>query len=729
MAAGRLSLDSLNLSDPKVALHGWKGSFDQYLAKIQENPQMVLATASQHLFRALCLHGTKEEIVRGKKKTRWLAFDDPVNSGANALHGHQMVIERLMNHIQSAAELSGSEKKILLFYGPPGGAKSTAIRLLREVLINYSKSDAGWYFTHSWVIPEDADKEDREFLRGLYGLVRGEKSHRCPIHEKPFGLLPGSVREGILNELNESPAVGLDGLPKEANEARDIITFRGKDCCPYCTMMIEALSQRHDGDVAAVLRRYVSVERMILSDTRRDGVATLNPRPPQDFSDTEVMGSINPVALMEHGRKSDPRVLEPEDGVIPAANQGLLELVEMFKIALKQLTSMLNLAEEGTVQPQGSSNLHIDTVVFAATNIPELKKFLGAAESQALKDRMEMIQFPYNTSIKAEVRVLTRRFSARQFNKGGSRHIAPLTTEIVAMLGVASRLDLPEGLGLSVKAGKIEKARLYDGEYSGKGNAEEIMKAIKQQAEKSVDADPETIEGMFGISPRVLMSVMSNASSSVKAGECITPFVVLDVLEKKISKDISLSQEKRQAYLSILADVKSALDEELKSHLMKAVTSDQDAIVNLFEMYLRNVTADDAARDSRNKEARVLNPVTGFEEPVDAELMRSIEDEIGIAPAGARDYRTNLLRMIGRSRGNFTHDSDQQLDSALKQVIFKDVGKHLDLTSMHRVPTNETEKAQYNKILEGFLSLGYCHECGPIGLHMAARALRATKKD
>src|SRR5690606_32514899 len=131
-------------------------------------------------------------------------------------------------------------------HGPVGSAKSTIARGLKKGLEHYSKTDEGAFYTFSWI-------DDPRDPHGLLG--EGVTEYQTPMHEEPLLLIPETMREQFLEELNK----GLDGDYR--------VQLKG-DLCPASRFIFKKLMDKYNGDVARVLD-FVKVQRLILSEADR----------------------------------------------------------------------------------------------------------------------------------------------------------------------------------------------------------------------------------------------------------------------------------------------------------------------------------------------------------------------------------------------------------------------------------------------------------------------------
>src|SRR5882762_1709070 len=137
----------------------WTGTFNDYLSLVTENPR-VSRNAYQRLYDMIVSYGTVDYKLMKEKMVHYNFFDDPIESGRDAVYGLDKPLMRLVGHIKSGAFGYGTERRVLLLHGPVGSAKSTIVRLLKKGLERYSRSPEGGMYTFAWTnIANDVEKE------------------------------------------------------------------------------------------------------------------------------------------------------------------------------------------------------------------------------------------------------------------------------------------------------------------------------------------------------------------------------------------------------------------------------------------------------------------------------------------------------------------------------------------------------------------------------------------
>jgi serine protein kinase len=621
----------------------WTGSFDDYLSLVTENPR-VARNAYQRLYDMIMSYGTVDYKLMKERMVHFNFFDDPMDSGRDAVYGLDKPLMRLVGHAKSAAYGYGTERRVLLLHGPVGSAKSTIVRLLKKGLERYSRTPEGALYTYRWVFKD--------------GEYRGE--HDCPMHEEPLRLIPEESRKKVLSELNE----GLDGgYPLQVDGA----------LCPFCRFYYGVLLKKYQGDWSRMIE-HVQVYRLALSEKDRIGIGTFQPKDEKNQDSTELTGDVNYRKIAEYGSDSDPRAFN-FDGEFHVANRGVIEFIEVLKLDVAFLYELLGASQEHSIKPKKFAQTNIDLVIIGHTNEPEYRKLQNNELMEAFRDRTVKVDIPYITTLTHEIQIYKKDFN-RQKIKG--KHIAPHTIEMAAMWAVLTRLELPKKAQLNL----MQKLKLYDGKTMP-GFTEENVKELQNEAKR---------EGLDGISPRYIQDKISNALVNDENQSCINPFMVLNELESGLRHhSLITNDEHRKRYAELLAVVKEEYEDVVKNEVQRAISADEEAIAKLCANYVDNIKA-------YTQKEKVKNKYTGQDEEPDERLMRSIEEKIEIPESRKDDFRREIMNYIGALAVDgkaFDYKTNARLQKALELKIFEDQKDSIKLTSL---VSNVVDKETQEKI-------------------------------
>jgi len=617
----------------------WKGSFAEYLDTVRQQPE-VTRTAYQRVYDMIIAEGTYP-VEGAKELVRYKFFDDPHNSGDDAIYGLTKPLMELVNVFKAASLKFGSERRVLLLHGPVGSSKSTIARLLKRGLERYARTDDGALYTFGW-------KEDD-------GTITWD-----PMNGEPLQLIPEEHREQIMTFLNEGRG------PEEFR-----IEIAG-DVCPLSRFYFKLRLDKHDGDWTKVLGDVV-VRRLFLSEKDRVGIGTFQPKDEKNQDSTELTGDINYRKIAEFGSDSDPRAFN-FDGEFNVANRGLIEFIEVLKLDVAFLYDLLGASQEHKIKPKKFAQTDIDTVIIGHTNEPEYRRLQSNEFMEALRDRTIKIDIPYVTVLGDEIKIYNKDYNPNRVR----RHIAPHTLEIAAMWSVLTRLEDPKHHGLSL----LQKLKLYNGKTLPGFTAENI-KQLRREVKH---------EGMLGISPRYVQDKISNALVANTNATSLNPFMVLNELEAGLAHHSLIpSEELRERYKQLVSIVKDEYTDIVKNEVQRAIAADEEALTRLCANYIDNVKA-------YTQRERVKNRFTGQDEEPDERLMRSIEERIDIPESRKDDFRREIMNYIGAlaiDGKTFNYKTNERLQKALEMKLFEDQKDTIKLTSL---VSNVVDKDTQEKI-------------------------------
>jgi serine protein kinase len=482
----------------------------------------------------------------------------------------------------------------------------------------------------------------------------------CPMHEEPLHLIPNDLRSDVEKEF---------GLYVEG------------DLCPHCRYMIDNQYRGRIEDVP--------VKRIAFSEKYRVGVGTFTPSDPKSQDISELVGGIDLSTIGEVGVESDPRAYR-FDGELNIANRGIMEFVEMLKTDEKFLYVLLTLSQEQNIKTGRFSMIYADEVVVSHTNEHEYQAFVGNKKSEALQDRIILAKVPYNLRVSDEIKIYEKLLKQSALQ---NVHIAPYTLRIASVFAVLTRLEPSKKAGMS----PMKKLRLYDGE-----DIEDFkQKDIKELQEEAVR------EGMDGISPRYVINRLSNALIKQNV-TCINPIDALRALRDGLDQHTSITREERERYLNFINEARKEYDEMARKEVQRAfVYSYEESARTLLNNYLDNVEA------YCNK-TKLRDPITDEEMEPDEQLMRSIEEQIGITDNAKRSFREEILIRISslaRKGMTFDYTSHERLKEAIEKKLFADLRDVVKITTSTRTPDKD-QLRKINEVVNRLMSEhGYCHVC------------------
>jgi serine protein kinase len=483
----------------------------------------------------------------------------------------------------------------------------------------------------------------------------------CPMHEEPLHLIPHQLR----GEIEKHYGIYIEG-----------------DLCPQCRYALDkTYGGRHED---------VKVHRVVFSEKERVGIGTFSPSDPKSQDITELTGSIDLSTIGEVGVESDPRAYR-FDGELNIANRGLMEFVEMLKVDEKFLYSLLTLSQEQSIKTGRFAMIYADEVILSHSNENEYIAFAGNRKSEALQDRIILVKVPYNLRVSQEERIYDKLLHQSEALR--NVHLAPNTLRVAAMFAVMTRLEEPKRQNVDI----VKKMKLYDGE-DVEGYKSKDVRELKEETIR---------EGMDGISPRYIINRLSSAL--VRDGvTCINPIDALRAIKDGFEQHTGISAEQRERYLNHISQARKEYDELAKIEVQRAfVYSFEEMARTMCNNYLDNVEA------FCNKE-RIKDPITEEEMDPDEQLMRSIEEQIGISENAKNTFRQEILIRISsyaRKGKPFEYNSHERLKEAIEKKIFADLKDVVKITTSAKTPDPD-QLRRINEVVDRLVKEhGYCPVC------------------
>ena len=375
---------------------------------------------------------------------------------------------------------------------------------------------------------------------------------------------------------------------------------------------------------------------------------------------------------------------------VPGSNTFIANGLVNHNCDEKFLYVLLTLSQEQNIKTGRFSMIYADEVVVSHTNEHEYQSFVGNKKSEALQDRIILAKVPYNLRVSDEIKIYEKLLKQSALQ---NVHIAPSTLRIASIFAVLTRLEPSKKAGMSL----MKKLRLYDGED---------IEDFKQKDLKELQ-DEAVREGMDGISPRYVINRLSNAL--IRQGvTCINPIDALRALRDGLDQHTSITREERDRYLNFISEARKEYDEMARKEVQRAfVYSYEESARTLLNNYLDNVEA------YCNK-TKLRDPITDEEMEPDEQLMRSIEEQIGITENAKRSFREEILIRISslaRKGMTFDYTSHERLKEAIEKKLFADLRDVVKITTSTRTPDKE-QLRKINEVVSRLMAEhGYCEVC------------------
>lgn len=669
-------------------------SYSDYLSLVIEKPNL-LRTANQFMFDMIMSDGTVE--IKGK--THYNFFDDPHNNGKEAIFGMDKTLEATVGFFSNAAKLLGSEKRVLLFKGPVGSAKSSITKLLKNGMERYSREhEDGKLYSFYWKVGE-SDKKDE--IRNIFGLVNEyETTFSSPMNEQPLKLLPFKIFKKFLKDLDPSNN-------EKFNHHEVLVNPR---MCPADKKIYDELVELYSGDWEKVLNEHVVVKRLVFDEQQRVGIGSFQPKDEKNQDSTELNGDINYSKIALFGSDSDPRAFN-FDGEFNIANRGMIEFVEMLKLDVAFLYDLLGASQEQMIKPKKFTQTPIDEVIIGHTNEPEFKKLENNPFMEALRNRTIKIEVPYILTLKNEEMIYEKMF--KKYSK--RIHIAPHTFKAASMYSILTRLKEPQNSHLSL----VDKMYVYDGVVREHTSEDEIEKLQNEH----------TDEGSTGISPRTIQDQVGNAMIESESLGYVSPMMVLNKLEDNIRENPLCSSNKKmqEEFRTALNSARQETTKLIMQDVLRSSILEDKKIEAMYENYIEGV----AAYIKRDK---VKNKYTGKMEEINEKFLSSIEEKIDVPPSAKDEFRKQLIVGIGTQQINkgtdVNYKTNHKLYKALCRQFIMDNKNNLHL----RTSTSEMESDDNNKAKDAIVNnlvnkLGYNQASAVEAINIATSIMNKSESN
>lgn len=570
------------------------------------------------------------------------------------LKGVNASISEIMEFFRGGSQGLAIGKKVLLLFGPPASGKSSFAEILKRGLEEYRE------------VP-------------IY-RIKG-----CPVNEEPLHILPQSKRE----KFSELLGVKIEG-----------------DLCPVCRHNLKKM-MADGGSYYEMI-----VERFSISRRTSTGIGRFEPadEKAQDISD--VTAKENVAVTMNPNRGYDDPYAFSFVGAIPRGNRGLVEGVEFVKKGIdpKILWTFINLNEEKLLTVPGSNMppVSIDTVVIGHCNLIGFKWFSGDASHEALQSRIFAIPFPYAIRIKDEIEIYRKLLK----QSSAVSHVAPGALELVALFAVSTRLN-PDNDFSDV----LEKAKFIDGQVVESVAEKRLdLKTILARGRTSDDWGKR--DGMFGVSPRDIMSALSKAIVSDKGCKCLTCKKAISFIEANFDNMMGGSPELIKSWKALLSE---NITKEYKKWVEEIITT---AFLSSYGPLAleksKRYIADVRLHCLKKRKMSGPRPAEANADPDYKEMMK-IENNMGLRSSEEKESaRSELYSMyleyMSEHEGVFSLEDFPKLKEAVNKVLLEETATNmLNLLTLSEKPatSEEAKRARKDKddLLMGLNKMGFCEHC------------------
>ena len=534
-----------------------------------KNDPSVYASPAERMLKAI----GEPELVDTKKDSRLSRIFNNrvirVYPAFKNFFGIEDAIENIVSFFRHAAQGLEESKQVLYLLGPVGSSKSTLAEKLKSLM------------------------EEQP----VYVLKDS------PVFENPLSLFDVGRHGDMLSTEYGIPVTALRTIPS-----------------PWA---VERLKE-YKGDLSKF-----KVVKLYPSRLKQQCISRIEP---SDENNQDVSGLVG---------KVDIRKLEDHDQAHPDAysysgglcrgNNGVVEMVEIFKAPLKTLNPLLTATQDRMyVGTEAIGSIPFDGIILAHSNESEWKQFRNNKTNEAFLDRVYIVKVPYCLRVDEEVQIYEKLLHNSQLS---SAPVAPGTLEMLAQFSVLSRLIEPEN------STTFSKMRVYNGE-----NIKDTDPKAKpiQEYRDAAGVD----EGMEGQSTRFAFKILSKVFNYSTQEISANPVHMLYVLETEVVKE--QLEHKREDRL--MEYIKNVLPNKYLEFVEKDIRgayleSFADLCQNVFEQYIYYA-------DAWINDQEYRDPDTGTmldRSEINAELEK-IEKPAGIA--NPKDFRNEIVNFVLRQRAN-----------------------------------------------------------------------------
>ncbi len=485
-------------------------------------------------------------------------------------YGLEDTIEQIVSFFRHAAQGLEESKQILYLLGPVGGGKSTIAEKLKELME---------------LIPVYVIKDS-------------------PVFESPLGLFTPKEKYGPILEQKY-------GIPQSTL------------CTPMSPWALEKIKE-YNGDITQF-----KIVKIYPSRLKQICITRVEPGDENNQDISALVGKID-IRKLEDYPQDHPYAYSYSGG-LNRGNNGILEMVEMFKSPIKMLHPLLTSTQERHYKgTEAISSLPFNGIILAHSNESEWQQFKNDKTNEAFLDRVNLIKIPYCLRVNEEIEIYKKLLRNSELSNAPC---APGTLELLSQFCVLSRLVEPQN------STPFSKMRVYNGE-----NIKDTDPKAKPIQEYRDDAG--VMEGMDGLSTRFAFKVLSKVFNYDSEEIGANPIHLMLVLENEIMKE-QFSEEKEQDLMSMLKGVLQekyleTLEKDIRASFLESFS---DLCQNVFETYC--YYADAWVQDTEFRDTNTGVMLT--REDLNNELEK-IEKAAEIT--NAKDWRNEITQFVLRYAKN-----------------------------------------------------------------------------
>ena len=377
----------------------FSGSLMDYIELVEKDPTVV-KPAHKRLFDAITEHGSYTLSDSEPRKNK--IFDNEQikihKYFEGEFFGMEIVIEKVMSFLSSAAHKGEESRQVLLLMGPVGAGKSALTEHIKKSL------EGKKYYT-----------------------LKGD-----PHRGEPLQLIPRSLRGSVESALN----VKIDG-----------------DISPVA---------RHKllNDYAGKYEDF-EVEETTFSQRGRRGVASVPPMDANSQDVSVLIGSVD-ISKLDKFSEDDPRALSLNGafnvgnrGIVELVEVFKNEIEFLHTI----ITAT---QEKRVPSPGKSDMLHFDGVILAHCNEAEWNRFKSEHTNEAIMDRIVKVSVPYCLELNQEIKIYEKMLGKSDFKAHIAPHTLKIASmfSIMSRLKDSAKCDALTKMKIYNGEDVLEKGRV-----------------------------------------------------------------------------------------------------------------------------------------------------------------------------------------------------------------------------------------------------------------------------
>jgi serine protein kinase len=543
-------------------------------------------------------------------------------------YGIETVIESLVSYFKHAAQGLEEHKQILYLLGPVGSSKSSIAEKLKELM----------------------ETQPVYVLEG------------SPVFENPLGLFDKEkYGDTLFKEY---------GIPKTALRTRP---------SPWA---IEKLKE-FGGDITQF-----RVQKVYPSRLTQTCISRIEPADENNQDVSSMVGKVD-IRKLEDYEQNHPYAYSYSGGLC-RGNNGVVEMVEMFKAPLKTLNPLLTATQDKMyIGTESISAIPFDGIILAHSNESEWQSFKNNKTNEAFIDRVYIVRVPYCLRVTEEAQIYEKLLANSNLSKAAC---APGTLDILSKFCVMTRLVAPENSTL------YSKMQIYDG-VSLKDSDPHARSLQEYRDAAGVD------EGMAGVSTRFAFKILSKTFNYDTEEIAANPVHLLYILENEVIKE-QYNKERQESYIGLIKGVLTDkyfdfVEKDIRKAFMESFG---DMCQNVFETYFHYVNAWVQDQDYRD-------PATGVmldRSDLNAELEK-IEKPAGII--NPKEWRSELVNFVLRkqvdNKGEMPRwDVYERMKDIVEKKVLASTDEILPVISFGP-KKSEKEKREHDDFIASMKKRGY----------------------